>query len=179
MKSPSSYLEPADHRPNHRIPPARGLSIVEIVVAAAIIAAVVTALSGAWQLYIRTSTIGSEMSEAALMTEEAAEALETIRDAGWTASIAPLATDGTYYYVAWNSATERYGISSTYSTPQSGYARTITLATVMRDSNSNIVSAFGTNDPKTRKATISVFLVGATSTPLMQSDMYIHNVFNN
>ena len=154
-----------------------GLSVVEIVIAAAIIITVVTAAGGAWQLYLRLSNTSIRQSQAAILTEEAAEALRVLRDENWTRNIATL-TNGTLYQLSWNGG--RYSLDTSQVLLQNQYVRTIALSAVNRDATTfDIVSSGGTTDTNTKKVTISVFTEGATSSPIMQSEMLLHNVQNN
>ncbi|MEK7609958.1 MAG: type II secretion system protein [Patescibacteria group bacterium] len=153
----------------------QGFSVVEIVVAAAIIVTLVTAAAGAWQLYLRVSNTGTQQSQAAIMMEEAVEALRLLRDQSWTSNIAPLTLETTYQ-LYWDGS--QYQTTTTQILLQNQFVRSLIFSAVNRDSNDNVASS-GTNDPDTRKVTISVFNVGATSTPIIQSEMLIHNVYAN
>ena len=153
----------------------RGISIIEIVVAAAIIATAVVGISGAWQLYIKVSNISAEYAQAANLTEEAGEALDIMRDMSWNSNISPLSL-GTTYYLYWNG--QSYTATTTPQIINSTYLRTIVLSSINRDANYNIASS-GTLDPNTKLATITVTISGNASTTLAQLQTLIHNVFNN
>lgn len=150
--------------------------MLEVIVAAAIILVVVTAAAGAWQLYIRTSALGSNISQAAIMAEETGEVLRLLRDNGWTQNIASLSL-GTSYQLYWNGST--YSATTSDVILQAKYIRKFTLSSVNRDASYNVVSSGGSNDPNTRKALITVVLTSATTSPLVQSAILIHNVYNN
>src|ERR1035437_3829230 len=75
----------------------RGLSVIEIVVAAAIIAAITTGIASAWQAYIKVSNSDTNLSKALLLAEEGTEAVQLMRDSGWTINIAALSLNTTYY----------------------------------------------------------------------------------
>ncbi len=152
-----------------------GFSIVEIIVASAIIITVVTAAVGAWVLYLNTSTASARMSQAAMLIEEGSEVLRLFRDQSWSRSIA-LLNLGTDYQLSW--ANNKFNISTNQTILQNQFVRTFTLSAVSRNASDDIVVS-GTDDPNTRKVLFSVFLVGATSTPIMQTEMLIHNVNGN
>jgi hypothetical protein len=154
----------------------RGLSVIEIIVAAAIIVTLVTGAAGAWQLNLRLSNSGIQQSQAAIIVEETAEILQLLRDDSWSRHISPLSLNTTYQ-LAWSN--NKYSITQAQTLIQNSYVRTITLASVNRDSNDNITASGGTLDVNTKKVTVSVFLVGATSTPLMTSEMLLHNMYAN
>lgn len=153
-----------------------GFSVIEIVIAASIIVLVVTSAAASWQLNLRVSQNSLLQSQAALLTEEAGEILHLFRDENWTANIAPL-TLNTPYQISW--VTNKYKLATTQNIIQTKFVRTLTFSAINRDSNDNITNTGGTLDAKTKKVSISVFLVGATSTPIMQSEMLIHNVYKN
>ncbi|HTK33206.1 MAG TPA: hypothetical protein VL335_01515 [Candidatus Paceibacterota bacterium] len=153
----------------------RGLSVVEIIVSAAIIATAVTGIAGAWQLYLKVANSSSRYAEAALLTEEADEALTIMRDTGWSTKISPLSLNTTYY-LYWDGST--YSGTTTVQTIQNTYVRTIVFSAVKRDSSDNI-STSGTTDANTRDVIITVFPSGNASTTLARTEMLIHNVYNN
>jgi hypothetical protein len=112
-----------------------------------------------------------------MITEETSEVLRAFRDQSWTTYIAPL-TLGTTYQLDWNGT--GYTITTNQKLIQSKFVRTFVISLVNRDASDNVVAApSGTPDTNTKKVTISVFLVGATSTPTMQTEMLLHNVYAN
>lgn len=153
----------------------RGISVVEIIVSAAIIATAVTGIAGAWQLYLKVSNLGTQYAQANMLIEEASEALTIMRDTNWTNNISPL-TNNTTYYLYWNGST--YTATTTQQIRNGLYVRTITFQSVSRDVNFDI-AASGTVDLKTRKVFITVYPIGNASTTLAQAQLLLHNVFNN
>jgi prepilin-type N-terminal cleavage/methylation domain-containing protein len=154
----------------------KGFSLVEIIVAAAIVASVVTAVTGAMQSYFTAITANSQYAQAALLTEEGAEAIRIFRDTGWTNNIAPLSLN-TPYYLYWNGT--GYATSTSPVVIQNGFTRTFVMQSVARDSNDNISPSGGTTDTKTRDVTITVYASTTPPKTLSQTHMLIHNVFNN
>lgn len=153
----------------------RGFSVVEIIVGAAIVAVVVTGIASAWSFYEKLAGQSVRQAQADLLIEEGAEALQYLRDKGWSSNIAPLSTNTTYYIV-WNGTDY---VATTTQTASNGYARTLKLAAIYRDASDNI-AASGTVDPDTLLATLSAYPTAiATGTPVMQAQTLIHNVFNN
>ncbi len=153
----------------------RGISVVEIVVAAAIIATVVTGIAGAWQLYIKVSNKSILYAQSAALVEEGGEVLNILRDTSWTTKISPLFVNTTYY-LYWSGTA--YSATTTLQTTSNGLVRTIVFQTIARDGSDNISSS-GTVDANTRKALITVFASSTPSLILAQSEMLLHNVFNN
>lgn len=153
-----------------------GFSIVEIVIGAAIVALVVTAIATAWQFYTKLAGQSVRSTQAALLIEEGGEALQYMRDKGWTANIANL-TNNTTYYLIWDGTD--YKATTTPILINSAYSRTITFGAVQRDASYNIASS-GTVDTDTRTATLNIYAnLATTSTPILQAQMLIHNVFQN
>lgn len=153
----------------------RGLSVVEIIVSAAIIATAVTGIAGAWQLYIKVANLGTQYAQATMLVEEASEALSVMRDTNWTSTINPLSLNTTYY-LYWNGAT--YSATTTQQVSSGSFVRTIVFNAVTRDANFDIASS-GTVDLKTRKVIITVYPLGSASTTLAQAQLLLHNVNNN
>ncbi|MDD5165300.1 MAG: hypothetical protein PHG25_02060 [Candidatus Pacebacteria bacterium] len=153
----------------------RGISVVEIVVSAAIIATAVTGIAGAWQLYLKVSNLSNQYAQANMLIEEASEALSVMRDTNWTSTINPL-TVNTTYYLYWNGSA--YSGTTTQQISQGKYVRTIVFQSVVRDVNFDIASS-GTVDLKTRKVIITVYPFGNASTTLAQAQLLLHNVYNN
>ncbi len=163
----------------------RGFSIVEIVIAGAIIVTIVTGAAASWQAYLKISRSSGQNAEAALMTEEAAEAIHLLRDQSWSTNIAPLLVDQPStvppYQLSWTGTAYQLGTAQV--SLQTNYVRTLTFSSISRDNTTKNIVTNGTAgsavDPDTRKVTVTVFLAGSTSTPLMQSDMLIHNTYAN
>jgi len=161
------------------MPAQKGFTVVEIVVAAALIASIVTAIAGAWQLYLKLSNQTAGLTAAALLAEEGGEALGLMRDQGWTANIVPLSI-GTTYYLYWNGSA--YAVQTSPVVVGGNYVRSFTLSYALRDGNYNYTgtssSCGGSCDADTRDAFITVSFASSTA-PLVQSEILIHNVFKN
>lgn len=154
-----------------------GLSLVEVIVAAAIILTSVVALVGVFGGLTSLSLRNTPRVQAAMLLDEGAEALRLIRDIGYTANIASL-SNGTTYHLVWQGGT--WKATTTASMIDSYFDRTFTLAAVNRDSTTfNIVTSGGTLDTGTRKATISVAWNDGTGTTTKSVELYIYNTFSN
>lgn len=153
-----------------------GFSVVEIIVASAIIVTLVTAIGGGWQLYLKVTRDGTNYTMASNLSEEGAEAVQLLRDQSWSTNIATLSLN-TPYNLYWNGSA--YKATTTTQIIQKAFKRTVTFSSVQRDAWDNIVSSGGTVDAKTRKATIDVYLVSTSSTLLLESEMLIHNTYAN
>lgn len=155
-----------------------GLSLVEVLIASAIIATSVASIIGAYGGLTSLSIKNTPFVQAAMLLEEGAEAVKMMRDSGWTTNIGNK-TNGVPYGFTWSSAT---GWRATSSVPlvDNFFYRTVTFSPVSRDNTSfDIVTSGGTADTNTRKATISVSWIHNNATTTRSIDMYIHNRFNN
>lgn len=152
----------------------KGFSVVEVVIGAALVAVVATGVAAAWQFYVKMAGQSSRMAQADLLVEEASDAIQYMRDSGWTANLASL-LQSTPYYLAWNGSSY---IATTSATTTNGFARIVVFSSVKRDANDNI-AATGTNDPGTLQATISIYPGSPTAPMTEQAVMLIHDTFNN
>ncbi len=155
-----------------------GLSLVEVLIASAIIATSVASIIGAYGGLTSLSIKNTPYVQAAMLLEEGTEAVKMMRDNSWSSNISNK-TNGVPYGFSWNSST---GWSATTSVPlvDEFFYRTVTFSAVSRDSTSfDIVTSGGAVDSGTRKATVSVSWVHNGATTTRSIDMYIHNRFNN
>lgn len=156
----------------------RGFSLVEIIVSVAIVVTVITAVAGAWQLYFRALHATTYQAQASLITEEASEAINFLRDQSWSTNIESLSLESRYF-LTWNGSS--YGLVPTRTEFRNGYVAEIGFSSVLRDSNGNIVNGGGTGtvDSRTLIAQITISPLGDPSKSLMSSEMLIHDYFNN
>lgn len=155
----------------------RGVSILEVVLVAAIILTVVTAIAGAWQLYLRTANTISIQTQATLAEIEVVEALNIMRDSGWASKIASLNLN-TNYYIRWNGSTYIATSTSITLATSSALVGRITFQSIKRDAQSNISSS-GTIDPDTRLVSMKIYPSNNTSNILVQANMLLHNLYDN
>ena len=152
----------------------RGFSIVEVIVGAGVVALVVTAIATAWTFYEKLASQSVRVTQADLLIEEGAEALQYWRDKGWSTNIASL-TVGTTYYMYWSGTDYK---ATTTPTTSNGYLRAFQLSAVKRDVSDNI-SSTGTTDANTLLATITIYPNSTTSPMVMQAQTLVHNLFSN
>ena len=153
----------------------KGFSLIEVIVGAAVVALVVAAIATAWSFYAKLASQSSRLTQADLLIEEGAEALQYWRDKGWNTNIATLSTTTTYF-LYW-SGTD-YAATTTKTT-SNGYLRAFTLSPVYRDSSFNITSSGGTLDTGTLLATLYVYLNATPTTTVETAQTLIHDTFNN
>ncbi len=109
----------------------RGMSLIEVVLAAGLLALLLATLVGGFLYGAEASTVAGDQARATMLAEEALEAVRNIRDAGWSG----LPADGTYGLATtsnqWNLAlgSDTIGV----------FTRTVALASV--DANRKTVTA--------------------------------------
>jgi Tfp pilus assembly protein PilV len=156
----------------------KGISLVEVLVAAAIIATSVAGVIGVYGGLTSLSIKNTPRVQAAMLLEEGAEAVKMMRDSGWTRNIGSL-SNNTAYGLVWNSSTG-WGATTTVSLIDGFFYRTVTFSQVSRDTTSfDIVSSDGAVDAHTKKAIISVAWKDGTATTTKTVEMYVHNRFSN
>jgi hypothetical protein len=140
----------------------RGLSLVESVIASAVVSLFVGALALSFSAFLRVTSVNLESVKAAFLVEEGMEAVKFLRDADWQ-NIASLNTDFNYYLnftgSSWELVTEGFLMDDLF-------LRSLVFDDVFRGSNGEIVQSGGTLDPGSRILSVSVswFSRGATTT---------------
>ena len=154
---------------------ARGFSLAEVVIAAAIIVTGIAGIAAAFSAYSRANTSALVQVQATLLAEEGIEAAMIMRDTSWTSTIAQ-DTVGTPYYVTWRSGT---WATTTAVAPVDGtFYRTITFGNAYRD-GSDKLAVSGTLDSNTRLVTSSVSWMNRNATSTVTLQAYVSNLFSN
>jgi prepilin-type N-terminal cleavage/methylation domain-containing protein len=131
-----------------------GVTLIEVIVASAIISVAIFALMSGAQKGITASNDALKAMQASMLLEEGAEAVKTIRDNAW-GNISSLTNDTTYY-LSYNTGTNAWSLSTTPASAIDGvFTRTVVFSAVSRDSADDIVSSGGTLDSRTRKVTVT------------------------
>ena len=153
----------------------KGLTMVEVVIASAIILVAVVALIGVNTLYLKTALSNTNSVKSAYLMEESVEVVRFWRDASWSSNISPL-SNGVSYGLVLNGSSWQ---ASTTATSLEGFQRTVTLSPVYRDSAGDIVTSSGTLDTNTKLVTAQVSWPanGTTTTKTLQT--YITNLWQN
>jgi prepilin-type N-terminal cleavage/methylation domain-containing protein len=154
-----------------------GFTLVEVLIACAILSLCILALMTASSKGIQTSSQALRQTQAGFILEEGAEAVKTIRDASWS-NISSLTT-GTTYYLSFSTSTNTWSLSTTPPpTIDSIFTRTVVLSAVNRDSNDDIASS-GTLDARTKKVTVTVsWPISDNTTSSKTLDFYISDIFS-
>jgi Tfp pilus assembly protein PilV len=148
-----------------------GFSVVEIVVAVALLLLIVSSLYTANIFYLKTILSNVNKVKASFLAEEGVEAVKLIRDQSW-ANISGL-TVGNSYYLYWNGSMWQATTTNTY--VQEVFERKFVISNVNRDSNSDIVTSGGSVDAGTKKVAVSVSWLAGTSTSTKSISTYITN----
>lgn len=153
----------------------KGAGLVEILIAVSIIA---TSFFAITQISIMAMTAAQDRTDkvrALEFAQEGIEAVRSMRDGSFTNNIGVLTFGSTYYAVIsggkWTLSASNPGVLS------GKFTRTVVLNNVSRDINDNIVTAGGTNDPKTKKATVTVSWGNPVKT--VQLIAYIADILKN
>ena len=152
-----------------------GFSLVEVVVASAIISISLVAIIQITGSALAFSRQANNVYVASTYLEEGAEAMRTIRDNGWT-NISSLSSSSTYY-LNFNNSTNTWSLSTASSTVGI-YTRTISVTPVMRDSNFDITMGSGTTDTNTDKVTVTVSWKESSGTLTRSLSFYLSNIFS-
>jgi len=136
----------------------KGISIIEILVVIAIIITALSSLLGLASFSLGVSTLIKQTNQANNLSQEVMEAVRNFRDGtSWDIDgLGKLATSTDYYPQATGSPSKWQLVQGTENID--GFTRKVVFEDVMRDSNSNIVESGGTNDPNTKKVTVTVSL---------------------
>ncbi len=149
--------------------------MLELVVGISIISITLFSITASVQLAMKAAQQNTRSIKANFLAEEGIEAVKTMRDNGWTANIATLAT-GTDYYLLYNGV--RWATTTTNIFVDKTFERRFRITAVYRDANGNIASS-GSADNGTKKITIYVAWPARGGRTTAQMSAYITNLFKN
>jgi len=149
----------------------KGSGLIEVVIASSMLVTIVVATVGAFQLYMRLASADRDRAHAATLTQEAAEALQFMRDEDWD-TIGSLSLS-TPYQLSWTG--DSYVATTSDVLLDGKYIRTLTLSALLRDGSDNVATS-GTTDTGGRRVIIGVFASSSTST-IMSSEFLIHDLY--
>ncbi len=155
-----------------------GFTLVEILIACAIISTTIFAIMSAAEKGIQVSQNALKQTQSNLLLEEGAEAVRSIRDANWT-TIANLSINS-LYYLSFNTVTNVWSLGLTPTTPIDGiFTQTVSIAQVLRDGADDITTSGGTVDARTKKVTITVSWPSSDGSTVSSTlPFYIADIFN-
>jgi hypothetical protein len=151
-----------------------GLTIVEVVIASAIILAATLALIGVHGFYLKSALSNTDTVKAVHLAEEGIEGMRYLRDDSWQRNIESLSPDTPYGLEliggVWQAVPNVW---------IDGMSRSVTISSVFRDSSSDIVSGGGTLDPNTVLVTSSVSWSSSGATTTKTIATYLTNLWDN
>lgn len=153
--------------------PNLGFSLIEVIIASAIVSSLVLAISFVSTKGITLSNRALKEVQTTNLLSEGAEAVRLIRDNSWT-NISSLQV-GTNYYLYFNTTTNLWSLSQTPNTIDY-FTRIITVSNVYRDVNNDIAST-GTLDSNSKLFTITTTFNTKEGTVTKQLQLYIFNIF--
>ena len=131
----------------------KGIGLIELLVAMAIIGLVVAALGGAGNFVLKINQQNKKSVAATFLAQEAMEAVRAVKEENWTL-IADLTADAPYHPAKTGSPLKWSLIANAENI--SGFTRQITAGSVYRDANDDIVASGGALDPETKKITATI-----------------------
>lgn len=152
----------------------KGISIVEVVIASAIISVSMISITNVYGNFLTLSLANTEKVQAVFLLDEGVEAIKTMRNFAWS-SVAS-STPDTDYYLTWQNS--RWQSTTTPVFVDNKFIRKFTVSDVYRDpATLNIVTSGGilNNDSKIVNLDVSWGYKGATSTK--QLSFYIFNLY--
>jgi type II secretory pathway pseudopilin PulG len=144
-----------------------GMSLIEVVIASAIILLISVVLISANYTYFNTSNANLKTVKAIYLVEEGVEAVNFIKNNNWI----NLGTVGTNYYLTWQNNT--WQATTTKDFIDGVYERKFVTEDVYRDGEDDIVLAGGTSDSNTRKLTVSVSWFDNSGTTTKTISVYV------
>ena len=154
----------------------KGISIVEIIIASAIIGISVVGITTAIQIYLKIVYQNTRETQAVLLLEEAAEALQYIRDVDYENEI-EIRDPDIDYSLFWSGS--GYELTDSSISLPYNMSRIIRFSDVFRDSADQITSDGGTLDLDTKKALITVEWKYSDIQKSISSEVLIHNIYAN
>jgi type II secretory pathway pseudopilin PulG len=142
----------------------KGISIVELLVAAAIVGAVIASLITFGSFSVRTASLAKQTTQASFLAQDAMEALKNYRDnTGWNTNdpedqydgLGVLLTGVPFHPNLSGDVSARWQMLSGQETIGI-FQRSVMFEGVFRDGADNIVESGGTLDSQTKKATVMI-----------------------
>lgn len=156
--------------------PNKGISIIEIIISAAIIGVSVVGIIAAVNVFLILSFKNTDEAQGALLIEETLEVMQYLRDDSWSSNVDPLLPD-VIYYILWNGLD--YSITTIPQITNGKFIRKIYVYDVYRDSEDDIVSSGGDLDSGTKKIYVDVSWDDKGTLRNVNSEFLIHDVYNN
>lgn len=164
------------NRKNNYLKRDKGLTLVEVLVAASIILTFLLALFTVHNYYLKIAFSNKNFIKGGELAEEGLEITRFLRDSSWETNIASRTLNTDYYL---NFEGGLWQATVTPSVIDGIYYRVIRFSAVSRDISSNIVTSGGTIDPNTLLAVSIVSWFNGSATSTKSISTYITNIFEN
>lgn len=129
----------------------KGVSIIEILIASAIIGIALVGFLGILSFSVRVFVLAEEKSQADALAQEALEIVRNFRDTTkWNIDGIGILASGVSYFLQQAGSPLKWSLNQGTETIN-GFTRQIIFENVMRDSNDNIVEGGGALDLDTKK----------------------------
>ncbi len=153
-----------------------GSALLEVLFGVSVVSIVLLSLLGAYSVYLKNSFRLTEKIQASFLAEEGVEAIRVIRDSSFNIGIDPLVSNTPYYFSfedgTWKATTTSVVIDGQF-------WRTFKIFAVNRDSNDDIVTSGGANDPNTKMTVVTVSWNSGGATSTISISTYLTNLFSN
>ncbi|MBI2087026.1 MAG: prepilin-type N-terminal cleavage/methylation domain-containing protein [Candidatus Zambryskibacteria bacterium] len=150
-----------------------GLTLVEVMIATAIILTFLVALIGTYNTFMKMAFASTDIVKAAYLAEEGIEVVKFLRNSSWEGNILTLSPEVDYNLTfennLWQATTTSIFIDGIFE-------RKIIFSEVYRDPSAQIVSSGGTLDPDTRMVTAIVSWKRGAATTTKSIPTYITNL---
>ena len=154
----------------------RGFSLVEVLVATAIVAIALTSLITAVAYSLKADRLDLRRLQSSYLAEEELETVRLLRDQSWETSFGSW-TDSAAYYIQFNPSTGSLSATEAVQASIDGiFTPSFTVSDVDRDVDGNI-AASGVNDPNTKLVTVSVGYPDTLNPTTLSA--YFTNIFSN
>lgn len=151
-----------------------GITVVEVLISAAVLLIFIGAMSSVYTTFITVSSNGTENIKSYYLAEEGVEAIKTLRNESWSSGIETLSTTTTYY-LSWSGSVWQ---ATSVEQALDGFYRTFSITDAFRDGDDDLAQS-GTFDPNTRKVQVDVAWWDGSATSTRSIETYITNIFDN
>ena len=154
----------------------KGLSIIELVLATAIVGAFLTAIIFSFTSFLRLSFLNIKTVKAVFLAEEGIEILKHLRNASWEENLSFLVSNGVKGYYL-NFTGSGWEVSEDNVFIDGLFERKFVLEDVYRDESSGqIVESGGTLDAGTRKLTVYLSWLSGDATTTKYITTYLADI---
>ena len=152
-----------------------GFGLIEVMVGVTVLTVSLYGISFFFQKALETSRETGTVVQASFLLEEGFDAIKSLRDGGWQASIVSLSV-GTDYYLNFTGTVWETTTTNTF--VDGFFERKFVLGNVYRDVNDDIAPS-GNLDAGSRLVTVTVSWNNKGATTTRSMDAYVADIFAN